>query len=437
MYKQALGWMGVALALGFQGCGSELEVQCVRPQRGEIHETFSEPAKTRIEKTYLITMPVSGRINRIDFEPGDSVTRGQPLLVYDVEPFLQEVEEAKALVSELEAEIAVKDYHELENTAKIETEAIVNSTIEAIKAAEAQVNAEKVRSERHAKELERLQVLAKEKSVTQSQLDDAWLDAETSLIELRKQEFNFAAMKAILVAVQTGPRFVEDYLGMKQLQRIVLVHKLAQAKTQLARAEHNYRLTHVNSPIDGVVLERHDRGDRYLTAGERLLLLGNLDQLEVLSDILTQDALRIQPGSRVMLEPASGLDPIEGRVRRIEPAGFTKLSSLGIEQQRVNVIVEFAGPHEPLGVGYQVQARFYIGTKTDALQVPRSAVMQSIDRSYYVLVVENNVLVERPVSIGLRGDFELEITAGLSENDLVVLYPDATMREGRRVSFFQ
>ena len=423
--------VGTSLWLG--GCGESISVETVRPRKGEIEELFSEPAKTRLETTYLITMPIAGEIGRIEFEPGDSVEAGQELARYDLTPFQQEVEEARALVNELEAEIALSDYNKLEETAKIETIAMISSMQETLKAAQAQVDAEKRRSERSAKELDRIQKLATERSVSQSQLDDAQLNAETTLIELRKQEFLYTALKAIQTAVELGPRFVDEYLGRKQLQRSVLGHKLAQAQARLARAEHDSARAAIRSPIRGVVLERYELGDRYLPAGQQLLLLGDLNQLEVIADVLTQDALRLQAGSPVFLEPATGFEPIPGIVTRIEPAGFTKLSSLGVEQQRVNVIVSFQGPHENLGVGYQLQARFVTGSSKDALIIPRSCVMQDVDQRYYVMAIEQNRVKKKWIALGLKSDLEMEIQEGLTEEDTLVLHPDATLRDGMRV----
>ncbi|MFB3788681.1 MAG: efflux RND transporter periplasmic adaptor subunit [bacterium] len=423
----------VGTSLWLSGCGESIDVESARPRKGEIEESFSEPAKTRLETTYLITMPIAGEIGRIDFEPGDPVEAGQELARYDLTPFQQEVEESRALVKELEAEIALSDYNKLEETVKIETEAMIASIQETLKAAQAQVDAEKRRSERSAKELERIQKLATEKSVSQSQLDDAQLTAETALIELRKQEFLHTAMKAMQTAVELGPRFVDEYLGRKQLQRSVLGHKMAQAQARLARAEHDYARAAIRSPINGVALERYELGDRYLPAGQQLLLLGDLNQLEVTAEVLTQDALRLSPGSPVFLEPATGFEPIPGVVKRIEPAGFTKLSSLGVEQQRINVIVSFQGPHEKLGVGYQLQARFLTGGKKETLIIPRSCVMQDVDQRYYVMAIEQNNLRKKWITLGLKSDLEMEILEGLTEEDTLVLHPDATLRDGARV----
>ncbi|MDX9754984.1 MAG: HlyD family efflux transporter periplasmic adaptor subunit [bacterium] len=425
--------MAVALLLNW-ACSEKKAVQMVQPKRVAMVESFSEPAKTRLEDTYLITMPVAGRIGRLEWEPGDAVKKEQELGLYDRVPFETEREEARALVEELRAQILVNEYNKLEETAAVQTQAMVESTLESIKAAKAQVEAQVARADRYAKELARLEKMASDQSITQSRLDDAALDAETAGIDLKKEEFTYAAMKAILTAVQTGPRLVQEYLGRKHLEREVLVHQLTQAQARLTRAEHDYQLAELRAPIDGVVLERYEDGDRTLNAGAELMRIGDLARLEAIADVLTQDALQISLGTEVWLEAAAGMEKIRAKVVRIEPAGFTKLSSLGVEQQRVNVIAAIDSPPAKLGVGYQVQAQFIKGKKENALTLPRSSIMQGEDQVYFVYCLDRGTLRKNPVTLGLRGDREMELVEGVAEEDWVVLYPDSSMMEGQPVT---
>ena len=244
-----------------------------------------------------------------------------------------------------------------------------------------------------------------------------------------------SALRIIATAIDLGPEYVEQWLRRKRLQRQVIMEQLDQARARLARARHDLALAGIRSPIAGVVLERYQQGADTLAAGEPLLLLGNLDELEVVVDVLTQDALRLTPGAAVRLEPAAQREPIAGKVERIEPAGFTKLSSLGVEQQRVNVIVALQGRPVNLGVGYRLQARFYTDTADNALIVPRFSVLQAPDQSYYVFKVEDGRLLRQSVELGLRNDLQIEIRSGLSENDIIVATPDTTLEEFQNVVY--
>jgi HlyD family secretion protein len=432
---------------GLSGCKKSQKIdKVVSPRIAELHESFTEPAQTRLEKTYRIAMPVAGRIGRIELEPGDAVQAGQVLAVFDRLPLEQRVVEARSAVNELTANLSVQDYHQLEETAKLNTQASIDAAEQSLKAAEAQVEAQEARYQRSVKELERVEQLAQTKTLPQSELDDARLEAETSLIEWRRQEFNASAFRFLYVATRLGPRFIEEWLSRKSLNRDVFVEQLAQAQARLKRAEHELSLASIVSPIDGVVLEKYDQGDNSLPGGQQLLLLGDLAQLEIIVDVLTQDALRLTPGAKVQLEAASRLPLISGEVKRIEPAGFTKLSSLGVEQQRVNVIVALAERPAGLGVGYRLQARFFTASKADALVVPRFSVLQapyrptedgdtpmSLNGSFYVLKIEEGKLVKQPVELGLRSDLFLEITSGLSASDEIVATPSANMEEGAKV----
>lgn len=416
------------------GCGAGQDVELTSPRRGEIRESFTEPARTRLAKTYRISMPVSGLVSRIDLEPGDPVKANQELAKFDLVPFREALAEAEAAVAELESRITLNQYDAIEKTALIETKSTIEATAQALKASDAQVEAEEARAARAAKELGRVTKLAASDAITQSKLDDANLTADTSLIELRRQQFYRAALNALFTAVKLGPKYIEQYLGRKGLDRQILQHQLAQARSRLARAEHDLKLAAIRSPIDGVVLERFEQGDRALTAGHELLLLGNLAELEVIADVLTQDAMRLSIGSDVRMETAARLAAVSGKVKRIEPAGFTKLSSLGVEQQRVNVIVSLDAQHDGLGVGYRVQAEFLTGAKPNALIVPRFSVLQAPDQSFYVLGVVERRIKKQPVKIGLRSDLELEVLSGLSQGDVIVAKPDTTMAEGMKVS---
>jgi HlyD family secretion protein len=419
--------------LTLAGCGNE-EIDAISPRVGEIRESFTEPAQTRLARTYRVTAPIAGRISRIELEPGDTVTKDQPLATYDLAPFEHALAEARAAVAELESRIVLKDDNRLEDIALEEATGAVSAVEDTLKASQAQIEAEQARADYAVRERARKEALAESKTIPESELDDARLAADTALIALRERQFSYAAFKTLHVISKLGPRAVREYVERKQLDRQTLLHQLAQAQARLASAEHDRAMASIASPIDGVVLERFEQGDGALSAGMPLLLLGNLDELEVIADVLTQDALRLRPGSRVELDPGIAAASIDGEVKRIEPAAFTKLSSLGVEQQRVNAIVSIEGDRGRLDVGYRVQARFLTGTKSDALIVPRFSVLQDVDQTFYVLKIVDGALAKQPIELGLRGDLDLEVVEGLFPKDIIAATPDTTMEEGQKVS---
>ena len=313
-------FLSIFIFVALTGCEKPKEIELIQPTQETIIESFSEPAKTRLAQTYRISMPLTGRIGRIDLKPGDSVKENQHVAQFDRLPYEQQVQEAQAAIEELQASIKLNEYNEIEKTLSIEVDTVIQATRETIKASQAQVEAEQARSERAKKELTRIEKLRKEENVPQQTLDDAILLSETSFIELRKQEFYLAASKMIMKAIELGPLYIKHWLGRKNLQRDILMKQLLQAQARLERAEHEFRLSVITSPIDGVVLEKYEQGDGALNAGQPLLLLGNLKDLEVVAEVMTQDALRLSVGSKVQFETIKGTIP--GTVKQIEPQGF-------------------------------------------------------------------------------------------------------------------
>ncbi len=418
------------IAVLFAACSSGPELETLIPRQGEIHEFFEEPARTRIAREYLIAMPLEGRIGRIELEPGDAVSKGQRLVPFDRLPMEETAREARSALAELEQQLVLNAYDEIEKSMRIELEATVDAARDVLRATDAQVDASSARARRAEKEHKRIETLAEQGSASHRQLDDAALSAVTAVIDLREQEMLRAAFHTLFTAIKLGPEYIDEWLGRKRIESKVVVQQLSQARARLARAEHDLALAQIYSPIDGVVLERFEQGGGPFPAGQPLLRLGNLEELEVMVEVLTQDALRLTVGTEVGLTAIGLSESLAGQVKRVEPAGFTKLSSLGVEQQRVKVIVTPARRPPSLGVGYRLQARFITGVKQDAIIVPRFSVLQGVDGGYYMFKVVDGKLVRQAVKVGLRNDLDFEIVDGLILDEHVVTAPNIEMREG-------
>jgi HlyD family secretion protein len=170
--------------------------------------------------------------------------------------------------------------------------------------------------------------------------------------------------------------------------------------------------------------------------GTPLLELGNRRDLEIVIDVLSNDAVKIQPGDEVLLEHWGGNDPLQAKVHTIEPAAFTKISALGVEEQRVNVIAEFDGPLPDsitLGDGFRVEARIVIWRKQNALKVPSSALFRGGDE-WFVFVNQDGVAKKTALTIGHRNEIDTEVLAGLNEGQVVVLYPSDLVVEGVKLA---
>jgi HlyD family secretion protein len=191
----------------------------------------------------------------------------------------------------------------------------------------------------------------------------------------------------------------------------------------------------VISPVDGVVLKRLRESESIVPAGEPLLEIGDPARIEVVADLLSTDAVRIAPGARVLIEQWGGPHPLAGTVRRVEPSGFMKVSALGVEEQRVNVVVDV--PELPadarLGDGYRVEIRVVTWQADDVLKVPVGALFRRGDE-WAVFVVEDGVARRRMVQVGQRNDTEAQILGGLTVDQAIVLHPPDTLEEGTGVA---
>jgi HlyD family secretion protein len=188
----------------------------------------------------------------------------------------------------------------------------------------------------------------------------------------------------------------------------------------------------LRAPVSGSVLRVLEESERIVAAGTPLLEIGNPEDLEIVVDVLSTDAVRIHPGTEARIEEWGGAGALRARVRLVEPSAFTKISALGVEEQRVNVIADLLEPAPGLGDGFRVEARIRVWQAADVLLVPASALFRA-GESWAVFVVEDGVARRREIELGERGGTSAEIRANLAEGETVVLHPSDRLRDGARV----
>jgi HlyD family secretion protein len=184
------------------------------------------------------------------------------------------------------------------------------------------------------------------------------------------------------------------------------------------------------------VLRRAQESESVVAAGAPLLEIGDLQDLEIVMDVLSRDAVRVQPGAKVVIADWGGPRELAGRVRRVEPSGFTKTSALGVEEQRVNVVIEIVDPpaeRPTLGDGFRVEARIVMTERADVLTVPAAALFR-VEQRWAVFVVRDGTLLQREVQIGERNEEVAEVLSGLQAGEEVVVYPGESLADGVRVS---
>ncbi len=415
-----------------------VEVALVR--RASIAEYVDQRAKTRLPHIWRITMPYTGRVEPITLKEGSPVSRGQVVARMVQQDIQLELQAAQAAVQRLQAAIAENEDTSVEQTVLDQSREYVVSMDRTVEAARERMRAGKARLEFAQQHFQRSSALFETKAITREQWEQAQLELIQADVNYQQDRLVYQALVALRTATALLPKSVSQYINRKRLRTQVLRKELAEAQARLEQLRLKEKRSRMLSPCDGVVLRRLVSNQRYLGAGTELLHLGDLRQLEVEADVLTQDAVAVRPGQEVdIYGPAVGPEPVRGTVAQIYPAGFTKLSSLGVEQQRVNVVVQLDQQQRQklldrgVGVGYRVRVRIYTRRRSNALVVPRSAVFQSPGGTWQVFVVRGGRVQLQPIRVGLTNEQQVEVLRGLKPGEPVVLAPEGSLQPGQRV----
>ncbi len=378
--------VAAGLAIGFMPRAVPVDVAEVK--RGPLTVTVEEEGKTRVMERYLVSAPVTGYLRRIGLDAGDAVKAGQ---------VLAEVEPARAVA--------------LDPRTRAQAQAQASAARAALAAAEENARAAAASAELAQQERVRAESLRQSNFVSEQALDAA-RTAETRA-------------RAAAEAAQHAVRVARFDLATAQAA-VASTDRLRNGAADVAQ---------VRAPADTRVLKLLQESEGAVAAGQPLLEIGDPESLEVEVEVLSTHAVRIAPGSRVILDRWGGERAVEGRVRVVEPSGFTKISALGVEEQRVRVIVDFASPRDAwarLGDGYRVEARFVLWEGDDVLQLPTSALFRQ-GEGWAAFVLDGGRARLAPVETGQRAGLATEVRSGLAAGDRVVAHPDETVRDGARV----
>lgn len=444
-------WIGLGVvavvglaAIGYAALsrqGTPVETAVV--QRGAIREFVEEQGKTRLPREYEITMPFAARIDAITIREGNRVEAGQVVAQLNEFDLANDVATAQAAVDRLAAAVRESGDKSVELTGYEQVQSYVESMNLTVAAADEQRKSTQKKLDVAQAHFNRIKAAYADNP--QALTQDAYEQAEVALVDAEvnhtQNELIYQALVAIQSATNLLPTVVQQYIARKDLTKAIREEEQAEAEVRLAMAEERQERGTLKSPVSGVVLKREIVNEQFLPAGQLLLTIGQLDELEIEADVLSQDVVDVQEGDSVELfGPTIGKTPVHGAVSRIYPAGFTKVSSLGVEQQRVKVVVgldaaETASLRErrQMGVGYQVRARIFTDEKADALTIPRSAVFRSVAGTWQVFVVRDGTAVLQAVEVGLMNDESVEVVEGLAEGEQVVIAPETTLTDGTRV----
>lgn len=378
----AVGW---GLYSGFRE--QPVVVEFGEAVRAPLRVTVEQEGRTRVVDRYVLTAPVDGYTQRIAVDVGDTVAAGDAVIA---------LEASRSAV--------------LDARRRAEAEARVAAAQANLAAVEQRVKAAEAGAALATKELQRMTKLRASGHVAAEAADRAAAEDERAGSELRSARFTVATAG----------------------------HELEAARTALgyAAAGGTGAPVAVRAAVAGQVLKIPRKSEGAVESGQPLVEIGDPRALEVEVDVLSADAVRIRPGTRVLFERWGGEGALEGKVRVVEPAGFTKVSALGVEEQRVWVIVDFTSPRETwqrLGDGYRVEASFVLWEDEDVLQVPASALFRDGD-GWAVFAVEEGRAVRRRIETGQRTGLIAQVLGGLQAGERVVVHPDDRLADGVKVS---
>jgi HlyD family secretion protein len=384
--------LALALVLGWLFRPAAVPVDIVAVERGPLAVSVSDEGETRVRDMYVVSAPVPGRMRRVELEVGDPVIADQTLV----------------------ARIEPSDPAFLDVRSAAEARAGADAAAAARTHAEAQVRRVQAELDFARAEYERIRALAQSHTVSENELDSALRRARTA--------------EAALAEAQAERKVRESEY---QVARARLLTPSA-ARGRVADCD----CVSVYSPVSGRVLRIVNESEGVVAPGMPLVEVGNPGLLEVIVDLLSADAVRVQSGQRVVVEAWGGDQPLDGVVKRVEPFGFTKVSALGIEEQRVNVVIDITSPRERwerLGHGYRVEPRIVLWEASDMLRVPLSALFRQGDQ--WAVFVERAGRAElRQVEIGQDNGLQAEVRAGLEAGERVVLHPADRVSPGVRLA---
>ncbi len=383
-YGFVLAVVGIAAYYAFRE--SPIPVDVSNARNGPMQVTINEEGVTRIRNVYQVFPPVSGHLERVSLEEGDNVEANRTVVgrMYPLDPPFLDRRSASEISAAIEAARS----------------AVTLARVD-LSRAEADLNLAEVEYQR-ALELQRNDVISK-----------ALLDKRLNVVLLRRAE-----VKSARAAIE---------LKKAELKSVEARQVQPTSPEMLDQADSC--CIEIKAPVSGTVLKIHHKSRQVIHSTTPIMDIGDPDDLEIAIDLLSSDAVKIEPGSRVIVSEWGQDRPLEAIVRRIDPAGFTKVSALGIEEQRVNVVLDLVDVPPGLGHGYRVFANFVIWSGDAVLQIPIGALFRRAGK-WAVFKVEDDRVHLQFLTLGRLNDAAAQVLEGLSNEDQVVLYPNDQLEDG-------
>ena len=408
--------------------GRPVRVDVATIERGTIRSFVEDEGRTRVRDRFVVSASVSGRLQRVMLQEGSTVSEGDLVAEIDPLPLQSRVAEAEAAVRALKRRIegvATKKPkpEELERARIVERKAG-----EAVEIARRSLEEHKALAENARNEEARLRKLARAEAIPDAEYDVARAADIQARQRVLAQEVRLKVVELEVSIATLGRKVLESRLHDFDWEEREYGEQIAGVEAKLASMRDDVRRAKIFAPASGRVLAVHRESEQVVTAGTPILDIGDLRRMDVEVDFLSEDVAHMKKDMRAeVFGRALGAKTVSGRIARIYPSAFKKISSLGVEQQRVNVVIELGEPL-PLGDQYRVEVRVILESQADAVLVPEGALFRS-EGKWHAFVVRDDQANLQAVETGLRDGTRREVLSGLQAGDRVVLHPGEALQD--------
>ncbi len=431
-----LVWLGVGfvvvLLIAWAFRPIPVQVETGQVTQGPLQVTVDAEGKTRVRDRFTIAAGVNGQLARITLNPGDAVTKGMVVAQIDPLPQTAAVQQALAQLSEWRAQRAGVETQRPKAASLEQARARIATTAANQQQAAARATQAQVALNQAQRDRQRAEVLQTSGAISRQAREQAELTERTRTQELAAAQRAAQAAQSEVVAAQQSLALLQQQESDPDYLLRVYDARIASTEAQLAQLQDTARRTEMRSPVAGTVLKVLQRSAQFVSEGAPLMEIGNTSKLELVIDVLSTDAIKIRPGNLILIDRGEGAAPMRGKVRIVEPSAFTRVSALGVEEQRVNIIGDFVEPSAGFGDGYHVDTRIAVWENPNTVQVPLSALFRC-GQQWCVFRVQGNRAQRQTVELGQRNQMAAEVRQGLKVGEAVILHPTEQIGDGQRV----
>jgi HlyD family secretion protein len=433
-----LVWITVAVVIGLGMVlfmrPKAVEVTLIHPEVRTVREYIAEEAKTRLSREYTVDLPVSGTVERIEWEIGDLVQQGDVLARLNAFTLEQQIKGVEAQIAQSQARMLGVDVQK-PKAEDLDSAAVrVDEAGDALQMSERNRRIAQTAEEKLRKDFDRAKNLLSEGVISESIFDEAEGRYKIAAQEWSRSQLAAEAARKNLSLAELAAKRVTGSIDDNEYLRAVFNAEVGYLESQRALLQEDLEKSVVRAPVSGPILEKYVDNRRVLLAGTPLLKMGDMATIEIECDVLSEEVVHVAAGMAVEISgKAIDEPPVLGTVKRVYPAAHKKISALGIEQQRVKTLIEFDNTALALRPGTRLDVRIITAASENALAVPERSTFREHNQ-WNVFIANHGNAQKQAVQLGLKNDDWAEVIEGLSADDTLIADPPNDLAEGVGVS---